>query len=99
HRRRLRSFPTRRSSDLKEAPILLEAQQMLQKWEAGDEEVVALWETMNAWVYKGFNETYKNLGVDFDVLYYESDTYLLGKEFVAEDRKSTRLNSSHVKIS
>src|SRR5690606_20480832 len=87
HRRRLRSFPTRRSSDLKEAPILLEAQQMLQKWEAGDEEVVALWETMNAWVYKGFNETYKNLGVDFDVLYYESDTYLLGKEFVAEGLK------------
>src|SRR5690606_29813067 len=63
------------------------AQEMLRKWEAGDEEVVALWETMNAWVYKGFNETYKNLGVDFDVLYYESDTYLLGKEFVAEGLK------------
>ena len=71
----------------KEAPILLEAQQMLQKWEAGNEEVVSLWKTMNAWVYEGFNETYKNLGVDFDVLYYESDTYLLGKEFVAEGLK------------
>ncbi len=68
----------------KEAPILLEAQEMLQKWEAGDNEVVALWETMNGWVYKGFEETYKNLGVDFDTLYYESDTYLLGKDVVAE---------------
>lgn len=68
----------------KEAPILLEAQGMLQKWEAGDQEVVALWETMNSWVYKGFEETYKNLGVDFDTLYYESDTYLLGKDVVTE---------------
>lgn len=68
----------------KEAPILLEAQQMLQKWEAGDAEVVALWNTMNTWVYDGFDVTYKNLGVDFDQLYYESQTYLLGKEFVAE---------------
>lgn len=72
----------------KEAPILTEAQEMLQKWEAGDAETVALWETMNAWVYKGFDETYKNLGVDFDNLYYESQTYLLGKEFVAEGLKS-----------
>ncbi len=72
----------------KEAPILIEAQKMLQKWEAGDSETVALWETMNAWVYKGFDETYKNLGVDFDNLYYESQTYLLGKEFVAEGLKS-----------
>ncbi|MBJ7881283.1 arginine--tRNA ligase [Gelidibacter salicanalis] len=72
----------------KEAPILIEAQEMLQKWEAGDAETVALWETMNAWVYKGFEETYKNLGVDFDNLYYESQTYLLGKEFVAEGLKS-----------
>ncbi|MBU3821831.1 arginine--tRNA ligase [Flavobacteriaceae bacterium XHP0103] len=71
----------------KKAPILLEAQQMLQKWEAGDEEVVSLWKTMNGWVYEGFNETYKNLGVDFDVLYYESDTYLLGKALVAEGLK------------
>ncbi len=68
----------------KEAPILLEAQEMLQKWEAGDEEVVALWKKMNGWVYKGFEETYKNLGVDFDRLYYESDTYLLGKDVVAD---------------
>ncbi len=68
----------------KEAPILLEAQEMLQKWEAGDKETVALWKTMNGWVYKGFEETYKNLGVDFDTLYYESDTYLLGKDVVEE---------------
>ncbi len=68
----------------KEAPILLEAQQMLLKWEAGDEEVVALWKKMNAWVYEGFETTYKNLGVDFDSYLYESDTYLLGKEFVQE---------------
>ncbi|MBU3027664.1 arginine--tRNA ligase [Zobellia galactanivorans] len=68
----------------KEAPILLEAQEMLQKWEAGDEGVVALWKEMNAWVYKGFDVTYKNLGVDFDTLYYESNTYLLGKDVVAE---------------
>ncbi|MEN3322768.1 arginine--tRNA ligase [Mariniflexile soesokkakense] len=72
----------------KNAPLLLEAQNMLQKWEAGDEEVVSLWKMMNGWVYEGFNESYKNLGVDFDTLYYESDTYLLGKEFVAEGLKS-----------
>ncbi|NJB72713.1 arginyl-tRNA synthetase [Saonia flava] len=71
----------------KEAPLLLEAQEMLRKWEAGDEEVVALWKTMNGWVYKGFEETYKNLGVDFDKLYYESDTYLLGKDVVADGLK------------
>ena len=68
----------------KEAPILLSAQEMLLKWEAGDEEVVSLWKTMNGWVYKGFDITYKNLGVDFDTLYYESDTYLLGKDVVAD---------------
>ncbi|RKE90908.1 arginine--tRNA ligase [Ichthyenterobacterium magnum] len=72
----------------KQAPILLEAQQMLLKWEAGDDEVVSLWKTMNQWVYDGFDITYKNLGVDFDTLYYESETYLLGKEFVAEGLKS-----------
>lgn len=66
-----------------EAPILLEAQEMLRKWEAGDPEVVTLWKTMNGWVYKGFDVTYENLGVNFDCLYYESDTYLLGKEVVA----------------
>ena len=71
----------------KNAPILLEAQDMLRKWEAGDSETVTLWKTMNGWVYDGFEETYKNLGVDFDKLYYESDTYLLGKEFVAEGLK------------
>jgi arginyl-tRNA synthetase len=72
----------------KTAPILLQAQEMLRKWEAGDEEVVLLWKKMNGWVYKGFETTYKNLGVDFDILYYESDTYLLGKEFIAEGLKS-----------
>lgn len=65
-----------------EAPVILEAQEMLRKWEAGDEEVVALWKKMNAWVYDGFDATYKALGVDFDSLYYESDTYLLGKDIV-----------------
>ncbi|MEZ4971121.1 MAG: arginine--tRNA ligase [Flavobacteriaceae bacterium] len=68
----------------KEAPILLEAQEMLRKWEAGDEEVVGLWKTMNQWVYDGFEVTYKNMGVDFDQLYYESSTYLLGKDFVED---------------
>ncbi len=68
----------------KQAPILLEAQDMLLKWEAGDEAVVSLWKKMNGWVYKGFDTTYKNLGVDFDCLYYESQTYLLGKDFVAQ---------------
>jgi len=71
----------------KEAPILLQAQNMLQKWEAGDTEIVSLWNKMNGWVYQGFDITYKNLGVDFDKLYYESQTYLLGKEFVAEGLK------------
>ncbi len=71
----------------KKAPILLEAQEMLRKWEAGDKEVVNLWKVMNGWVYKGFDETYKNLGVDFDQLYYESDTYLLGKDVVADGLK------------
>ena len=66
----------------KQAPILLEAQEMLLKWEAGDAEVIALWKTMNQWVYNGFAITYKNLGVDFDKYYYESDTYLLGKDVV-----------------
>lgn len=72
----------------KEAPLLVEAQQMLQKWEAGDEAIVSLWKKMNAWVYDGFNSTYENLGVEFDNMYYESDTYLLGKEFVAEGLKT-----------
>ncbi|MFD0992077.1 arginine--tRNA ligase [Tenacibaculum geojense] len=68
----------------KEAPLLLEAQEMLRKWEAGDEAVTSLWKTMNQWVYNGFDVTYKNLGVDFDALYYESNTYLLGKEVVED---------------
>ncbi|WP_341222079.1 arginine--tRNA ligase [Polaribacter atrinae] len=68
----------------KEAPLFVEAQQMLLKWEAGDEEVVALWKEMNSWVYKGFEVTYKSMGVDFDTLYYESNTYLLGKDVVAQ---------------
>ena len=72
----------------KQAPILLEAQDMLIKWEAGDKEVVALWEMMNNWVYDGFETTYKNIGVDFDSYYYESNTYLLGKEFVYEGLKT-----------
>lgn len=66
----------------KEAPILLEAQEMLRKWEANDPEVRALWERMNGWVYAGFNATYARLGVSFDRNYYESETYLLGKEDV-----------------
>ncbi len=66
----------------KQAPIIIEAQQMLLDWEAGKPEVVALWKTMNQWVYEGFAVTYKNLGVDFDSYYYESNTYLLGKEVV-----------------
>ncbi len=66
----------------KEAPLMKEAQEMLRKWEAGDAEVRTLWKTMNDWVYAGFDETYKRLGVDFDKIYYESDTYLVGKEKV-----------------
>ena len=66
----------------KEAPLMKEAQEMLRKWEAGDAEVRALWKNMNDWVYAGFDETYKRLGVDFDKIYYESDTYLVGKEKV-----------------
>jgi arginyl-tRNA synthetase len=66
----------------KKAPIILEAQQMLLDWEAGKPKVMALWKTMNQWVYNGFAQTYKNLGVDFDSYYYESNTYLLGKEVV-----------------
>ena len=66
----------------KEAPLLVEAGQMLKRWEEGDPEVRALWEKMNGWVYEGFDETYRRLGVSFDKVYYESQTYLLGKELV-----------------
>ncbi|MDB5009051.1 MAG: argS [Mucilaginibacter sp.] len=68
----------------KNALLIKEAQQMLQQWEAGDEEVLSLWKTMNRWVYTGFAETYKELGVTFDKFYYESDTYLLGKDIIEE---------------
>ncbi len=71
----------------KEAPILIEAQEMLRKWETGDQEVVSLWKTMNEWVYEGFEQTYKALGVDFDSYYYESKTYLLGKDIIQEGIK------------
>tara|TARA_B110000503_G_scaffold40809_1_gene67070 strand:- start:3251 stop:5029 length:1779 start_codon:yes stop_codon:yes gene_type:complete len=67
-----------------QAPILLDAKEMLLKWEAGDAAVVALWDQMNQWVYAGFDVTYKAIGVDFDSYYYESQTYLLGKSFIAE---------------
>ncbi|MCG8838905.1 arginine--tRNA ligase [Tenacibaculum dicentrarchi] len=72
----------------KQAPLFIEAQEMLRKWEAGDEKVVALWKEMNSWVYKGFDVTYKSIGVDFDKLYYESNTYLLGKDTVDEGLES-----------
>ena len=73
------------SEDAKaQASILLEAKELLLKWEAGDAEVVALWKQMNQWVYTGFDVTYKSIGIDFDSYYYESQTYLLGKSFIAE---------------
>ena len=68
----------------RQAPLMLDAQQMLQQWEAGDAAVVALWHQMNGWVYEGHNATYAAIGVDFDKFYYESGTYLLGKERVEE---------------
>jgi arginyl-tRNA synthetase len=68
----------------KSAPLMLEIQEMLRKWESGDTEVRKLWEMMNGWVYKGFEQTYKMLGVDFDKVYYESNTYILGKNIIEE---------------
>jgi arginyl-tRNA synthetase len=68
----------------KQAPLTLEVQEMLRQWEAGDPETIALWKRMNAWVYAGFDETYRLMGVDFDKTYYESETYLLGKTIVEE---------------
>lgn len=68
----------------KNAPLMLETQEMLRQWEAGNEAVVSLWKTMNGWVYDGFATTYKQLGVDFDKYYYESNTYLLGKDIIQE---------------
>src|SRR4030095_955561 len=71
----------------KNAPAMKAAQEMLIDWEKGNPEVRALWQTMNSWVYEGFNETYKKTGSDFDKFYYESETYLLGKEFVEDGLK------------
>ncbi|GAB2964774.1 arginine--tRNA ligase [Hymenobacter coalescens] len=68
----------------REAPLMRHAQDMLRNWEAGDEQVVSLWRQMNGWVYEGFHDTYQRIGVDFDKFYYESETYLLGKERVEE---------------
>lgn len=69
------------------APLMKETREMLLKWEAGDNEVFRLWKMMNSWVYKGFDETYKKLGVDFDKIYYESDTYKVGKDIVLKALK------------
>ncbi len=71
----------------RQAPIMLEAQEMLRRWEARDPEVYTLWQTMNGWVYEGFDTTYAALGINFDKVYYESQTYLLGKELVEEGLK------------
>ncbi len=70
-----------------EAPVLLQAREMLRKWEADDPEVRQLWETMNSWVYEGFEDTYRRLGISFDRTYYESQTYSLGKEIVLKGLK------------
>jgi arginyl-tRNA synthetase len=66
------------------APLMLEAQEMLRKWESKDPEIISLWETMNGWVYEGFEKTYNNLGISFEKVYYESQTYLLGKSIVSK---------------
>jgi arginyl-tRNA synthetase len=71
----------------KQAPVIIEAQEMLRKWEEGDQSTIELWKKMNGWVYKGFEETYKSIGVEFDIFYYESETYLLGKDVVEEGLK------------
>jgi arginyl-tRNA synthetase len=75
----------------KNAPLMKEAQEMLRKWESGDPEVRKLWEMMNGWVYKGFDQTYKMLGVNFDKTYYESDTYILGKDIIEDGLKKNVL--------
>ena len=66
------------------SPLIREANDLLKKWEDSDEETIKLWNTLNSWVYEGFDKTYERMGVDFDKIYYESDTYLLGKELVKE---------------
>ena len=71
----------------KKAPILVEAQEMLQKWEQKDAEVMTLWNNMNAWVYAGFETTYQTMGIEFDAIYKESETYLLGKDIIEEGLK------------
>ena len=73
---------TEKETAEKQAPLILEVQEMLRKWEAKDPETIGIWEKMNSWVYAGFDETYQRLGVDFDKTYYESSTYLLGKHIV-----------------
>jgi len=83
----LRSFGQTEEEAKKNAPMIKEAQEMLQQWEAGNERVIELWKTMNLWVYDGFGITYKALGVDFDKFYYESNTYLLGKDIIEEGLK------------
>ncbi|HYG38433.1 MAG TPA: arginine--tRNA ligase [Cytophagales bacterium] len=80
----LKAQGTEEEAAKKQAPVIVEAQQMLKKWEDGDKEVNDLWRKMNGWVYQGFEETYKTIGVDFDKFYYESQTYLLGKDVVEE---------------
>ena len=72
----------------KNAPIFLEAQNLLIKWESGDKQVIELWKKMNSWVYEGFDKTYSDLGVDFDSAYYESNTYLLGKDIINQGLKT-----------
>ncbi len=74
-----------------DAPLILEAREMLKKWEDGDKKVIALWQKMNNWVYEGFDITYEKLGVDFDKIYYESDTYKLGKSIIMDGLKNGKL--------
>jgi arginyl-tRNA synthetase len=84
----IKAFGQTEEEAKKNAPIIKEAQEMLQQWEAGNEEVINLWKTMNLWVYDGFGKTYDALGVNFDKFYYESNTYLLGKDIVEEGLKN-----------
>jgi arginyl-tRNA synthetase len=70
--------------EIQNAPLMKEARELLSKWEAGDKEIVALWKMLNSWVYDGFEKTYRELGIEFDKTYYESETYLLGKKIVEE---------------
>ncbi len=81
-----------RDRAMMEAPLMIEAREMLRKWEAGDPGVYGLWEKMNGWVYEGFDVTYKSLGVSFDKMYYESDTYHTGKKIVEEGLEKGKLN-------